>query len=74
MYRVSMRVDGMACGACVMKVTSCLEAIGAENVHTQQASGATTFTMKKKPELQEIIHAIKKYNYRPFDIYIEEVR
>ncbi len=72
MYKVSMRVDGMACGACVMKVTSCLEAIGAKDVHCRQIDGTTSFVMDSKPVLSDIIHAVKKYNYRPFDILIED--
>lgn len=73
MYKVSMRVDGMACGACVMKVTSCLEAIGAKAVHCRQIDGATSFVMDEKPVLSDIIHAVKKYDYRPFDILIENM-
>ncbi len=70
MYRTTLRIDGIACGACVMKITSCLEAIGAQNIHIDQLSGHTSFETQEKPDMGSIIEAVKKYDYRPYEVRI----
>jgi copper chaperone CopZ len=74
MYHTHLRVDGMACGACVMKVTSALEDLGAENVRVDLSTGEASFDSEKDPGLSNIVQSLTKMDYRPHDLMITKTR
>ena len=72
MYHTTLTVDGMACGDCVMKVTSALEKIGGINVKVDQLSKEASFDSEKDPGITNIVHALTTMDYRPHNVLIKK--
>jgi len=64
MMRAKIKVDGMSCGHCVMRVKSALMRDGVVNAEVSLESGLAIVEFdEKKVSLDELIEGIKKVGY-----------
>lgn len=72
MYFTEMKVNGMYCGHCIMKVTGALESIGGQDVQADIPTGRVTFRSKEKPSVSAIVEALGRIDYTANGVLIHK--